>query len=240
VVGSVVNSVDTDGVNTELLELGNVALTAGLVGNGILCIRCAAWSLSVRHLARVAAHLTGLVVDTTDVEALVALPEGCTKSVGRSPSFLKLLHTIALDGDGCDISALLNGCSRASNRSSESAGDGSDSNSLHGGGIGVSDEIRWFVVIVARRAFQRRLSSGKRQTVKGRSKREDTPGRKVRLEERREEEVAHENSDDEQVKTMEQNKLGRTPVIRESTLSVAALVVAICGMRDAGVIGCEK
>jgi len=42
VVGrSVVDSVDTDSVDTELLELGDVTLAASLVGNGVLCIRCA-------------------------------------------------------------------------------------------------------------------------------------------------------------------------------------------------------
>lgn len=58
-VGAVVDSVDADGVDTELLELLNVALAARLVGNGVLCIGSA----------------TGLVVNTTDVETLVASKE---------------------------------------------------------------------------------------------------------------------------------------------------------------------
>ena len=59
VVSTVVNSVDTDGVDAELLELGDVTLAALLISNGVLCVGCA----------------TGLVVNTTDVEALVAGPE---------------------------------------------------------------------------------------------------------------------------------------------------------------------
>jgi hypothetical protein len=59
VVGAVVDSVDADGVDAELLELLNVALAASLVGNGVLRIGGA----------------TGLVVDTADVETLVASKE---------------------------------------------------------------------------------------------------------------------------------------------------------------------
>jgi hypothetical protein len=43
VVASVVDGVDADGVDAELLELGNVTLAASSVGDGILCIRCATW-----------------------------------------------------------------------------------------------------------------------------------------------------------------------------------------------------
>lgn len=59
-VGGVVHSVHTDGVDAQLLELLDIALAAVDVGNGILCIGGAA----------------GLVVNTADVEALVAGPEG--------------------------------------------------------------------------------------------------------------------------------------------------------------------
>jgi hypothetical protein len=62
VVGAVVDSVDTDGVDAELLELLNVALAASLIGDGVLCIGGAA----------------GLVVDTADVETLVASKERWT------------------------------------------------------------------------------------------------------------------------------------------------------------------
>ena len=41
VIGSVVHGVDTNGIDTQLLEFGDVALAASLVGNGILCVRCA-------------------------------------------------------------------------------------------------------------------------------------------------------------------------------------------------------
>jgi len=61
VVGAVVDSVDADGVDAELLELLNVALAASLVGDGVLCVGGA----------------TGLVVDTADVETLVASKESC-------------------------------------------------------------------------------------------------------------------------------------------------------------------
>jgi hypothetical protein len=59
VVGAVVDSVDTDGVDTELLELLNVALAASLVSDGVLRIGSA----------------TRLVVNTTNVETLVASKE---------------------------------------------------------------------------------------------------------------------------------------------------------------------
>lgn len=58
-VGAVVDSVDTDGVDTELLELLNVALAASLVSDGVLRIGSA----------------TRLVVNTTNVETLVASKE---------------------------------------------------------------------------------------------------------------------------------------------------------------------
>jgi hypothetical protein len=59
VVRSVVNGVHTDGVDTKALELLDVALAASSVGDGVLSIRCATW----------------LVVDTADVETLVASEE---------------------------------------------------------------------------------------------------------------------------------------------------------------------
>jgi hypothetical protein len=59
VVGAVVDSVDTDGVDTEFLELLNVALAASLVSDGVLRIGSA----------------TRLVVNTTNVETLVASKE---------------------------------------------------------------------------------------------------------------------------------------------------------------------
>jgi len=65
VVCAVVDSVDTDSVDTELLELLNVALAACLVGNGVLGVRSTA----------------GLVVDTADVETLIASKESCMLSV---------------------------------------------------------------------------------------------------------------------------------------------------------------
>lgn len=67
VVDAVVNSVDTDGVDAKLLEVLDVTLATSLVGQRVLSVRRA----------------TGLVVDTTDVEAVVAGEEG-----------------VALDGNG--------------------------------------------------------------------------------------------------------------------------------------------
>lgn len=66
-VGGVVDSVDTNSVDSQLLELFNVALADGGVCDGVRGITAA----------------TGLVVDSADVEAVVAGKEG-----------------IALDGDG--------------------------------------------------------------------------------------------------------------------------------------------
>jgi hypothetical protein len=77
VIGRVVDRVDTDGVDAELLELLNVALAAGDVGNGVLRIRRAACSLSVWMVISVWDERTWLVIDTADVEALVASEESC-------------------------------------------------------------------------------------------------------------------------------------------------------------------
>jgi hypothetical protein len=67
-VGSVVYSVDADGVDTKLLELFDVTLAAFFIRNRILGIRCA----------------SGLVVDTADAETLVASKESYRQSV-RGP-----------------------------------------------------------------------------------------------------------------------------------------------------------
>lgn len=61
VVGGVVDSVHTDGVDAQLLELLDIALAPVDIGNGVLSVRGAA----------------GLVVNTANVEALVAGPESC-------------------------------------------------------------------------------------------------------------------------------------------------------------------
>jgi hypothetical protein len=97
--------------------------------------------------------LTGLVVDTTDVETLVALPEGYSAVSNGSTGASKASRqrTIALDGDGCDISALLDGSGRgASNGCGECAGNGSNGNALHCNGVYVSDGISSMVEVVAR------------------------------------------------------------------------------------------
>ena len=61
-VGGVVHGVHTDSVDAQLLEFLDIALAAVDVGNGVLSIRGAA----------------GLVVDTANVEAVLAGPEGCS------------------------------------------------------------------------------------------------------------------------------------------------------------------
>lgn len=58
-VGGVVDRVDTDGVDSQLLELGNVSLASRSVCNGVF---------GARRASR-------LVIDTTDVEALIASEE---------------------------------------------------------------------------------------------------------------------------------------------------------------------
>jgi hypothetical protein len=70
VVRSVVDGVHTDGVDAERLELLNVALATSSVGDWVLSIRCAA----------------RLVVDTTDVETLVASEESCQLSAKSLPN----------------------------------------------------------------------------------------------------------------------------------------------------------
>lgn len=100
VVLGVVHRINTDGVQTQTLELLNVALAAVGVGDGVGQVTRA----------------TGLVVDTADVEALVALEEGVT-----------------LDADGGHIIASLEG---RGGGSSQGRGDaqgegGSDGSGLH-------------------------------------------------------------------------------------------------------------
>jgi hypothetical protein len=58
-VGGVVDSVHTDSVDSEALELLNVALATGSVGDRVLGIRCA----------------SGLIVDAANIETLVASEE---------------------------------------------------------------------------------------------------------------------------------------------------------------------
>jgi hypothetical protein len=65
VVGSVVDGVDADSVDTKLLELCNVALAAISISDGVFGRRRA----------------SGLVIDTADVETLIASKESYTVSV---------------------------------------------------------------------------------------------------------------------------------------------------------------
>jgi hypothetical protein len=75
VVGGVVNGVDTDGVDAELLEVLNIALASGLIGQRV----------SNTGLGVGASGTAGLVVDTTDEESLIAGIEGWAK--GSASSF---------------------------------------------------------------------------------------------------------------------------------------------------------
>lgn len=78
--------------------------------------------------------LTRLVVDTTDVETLVALPESCVRVSFYSSYSMQIIRqrTISLDGDGCNISTLLDGSGRARDRCGKDASDGSNGGGLHG------------------------------------------------------------------------------------------------------------
>jgi hypothetical protein len=49
--GSVVDSVDADGVDAEALELLDVALAASNVGDRVLSIGCATWSCQFELLS---------------------------------------------------------------------------------------------------------------------------------------------------------------------------------------------
>jgi hypothetical protein len=151
VVGCVVNSVDTDGVDAKLLKFGDVALAACYIGDGVLRIRCT----------------TGLVVNTTDVEALAALPESCkcVSAMSSTRSLLLSKRTIALDGDGCDISTLLDGSGRsACNSGGEGAGDDGDGVALHCGGGCVSDGISSLIEIGRGKAFRRLTRKSSEET----------------------------------------------------------------------------
>lgn len=76
-VSGVVDSVHTNGVDAEFLEKGDVALATSYVGDGVLRVGRAAFLLSVSKMLSVVMHHTRLVVDTTDVETLVASEESC-------------------------------------------------------------------------------------------------------------------------------------------------------------------
>ena len=108
VVLGVVNRVNTDGVQAEILELLDVALAPITIGDGVS---------QVGGTAR-------LVVDTTDIEALVSLEE-----------------SVALDGDGGNVvtgGQLLGGSQNAGNAQGEG---GSNGGALHGGILGTKLSI---------------------------------------------------------------------------------------------------
>lgn len=65
VVHAVVDSIDTDSIDAQVLELGDVSLANIGIGEGI----------------DVGSITTGLVVDTTHVPALAISPESCSWSV---------------------------------------------------------------------------------------------------------------------------------------------------------------
>jgi hypothetical protein len=113
-VGRVVDSVHADGVDAEALELFNVTLAASDIGDGILRISGTTW----------------LVVDTTDVETLVASEESYGL-LARTPLASLESHerTISLNSDWSDGGALLNCGRRSSNSGRE---DGSNGSGLHG------------------------------------------------------------------------------------------------------------
>ena len=95
-VDRVVDSVDTDGVDAELLKVLDVSHAASLVGKGIFGVRGA----------------TGLVVNTTDVETVVASEESVAldcdgRKAGRRSARCSSLKSrgggsqSCAQGDGC-------------------------------------------------------------------------------------------------------------------------------------------
>ena len=126
-VGGVVYGVHTNSVDAQLLELFDIALAAVDIGNGVLGIRGAA----------------GLVVDTANIEAAVAGPEGCSGLLAgvRFLDCQQSKRTIALDGDlghaaGAGASGSGLDLSRGGGGGGESGRSGGDSNSaLHRGGL---------------------------------------------------------------------------------------------------------
>ena len=60
-IGTVVDSIDADGIDAQLLKFCNVSLAASLIGNGVSQI----------------GRATRLVVDASNIEAVVAGEEGC-------------------------------------------------------------------------------------------------------------------------------------------------------------------
>lgn len=106
VVLGVIDGVDTDGIETQLLEVGDVTLAVLGVCEGVLGRRVAALCQRISSsLASLPVTCTyGLIVDATDVEALITLPEG-----------------IALDGNRRDFRLALEEASEGSG-SSESDG----------------------------------------------------------------------------------------------------------------------
>lgn len=98
----VVHHVDTDGVDSQLLELGNVALAHVEIGQGI------------RHAGR----SSRLVVDSSDIEALLALPEGYQQinqhlRLLKGHIFQSQNHSPFPETVTAGRSALLCGCSRS-------------------------------------------------------------------------------------------------------------------------------
>ena len=118
-VGSVVDCVNTDSVDAELLELYNVTLATSGISDRVLSRRRA----------------SGLVVDTTDVETIIASKESCKLSVRAYDCMVeeKWERTISLDRDRCD--GALRG--RSGDRCREDSSNGSG---LHcDGECGVED-----------------------------------------------------------------------------------------------------
>jgi hypothetical protein len=98
VVLGVVNGVDPNRVETELLELGDIALAALRVSNGVLGVGSS----------------TRLVVNAADIEALVASEESCGGLVPLECITRRPVRTVSLHGDRSDAGGTLGGgeCSR--------------------------------------------------------------------------------------------------------------------------------
>jgi hypothetical protein len=140
VVGSVVHSVHTDSVDSELLELGNVALATSSVGNGVLSIGSTTYGMLVLddEVSRARTYLAG------------SRHRGCRNAcrLRRKLQFVSTeanwchsgVPTVSLDSDWRNGCALLNSSGRGSDSGRK---NGSDGTRLHRDEMKVEDKYGW-------------------------------------------------------------------------------------------------
>jgi hypothetical protein len=91
VLGRVVDSVNTDSIDAQLLELDDISLAAIGIGDGISQVGGA----------------TGLIVDATDIESVIACEECCNDGSICWPTIVTVgKRTIAFDRDRRQAAAL--------------------------------------------------------------------------------------------------------------------------------------